>query len=97
MARSADDWRGLLGEHAGLADQIAVETGEPRDTAATRVWCAIECRQKAGQFTGPLTVRPGAGDGWVSLDAGAARVETYATMPAGATGPLVLAVLAEKG
>ncbi|MGW5666920.1 type I polyketide synthase [Micromonospora sp. NPDC003776] len=97
VARSAEDWRDLLGAHAGLADRLSVEVGEPWDTAATRVWCAMECVQKAGRFTGPLTVRSGGSDGWVSLDGGGARIETYRAALADVTEPLVLAVLTEKG
>ncbi|MEV0565414.1 type I polyketide synthase [Dactylosporangium sp. NPDC050588] len=93
-ARTAQEWRGLLGQHAGLADLAADLTGEDADTAATRVWAAVECVQKAGRSTlGPLSLMPSSRAGWVVYSAGDACVATFATTVRGVDGPVVFAVL----
>jgi enediyne polyketide synthase len=94
-ARPEAVWRDLLGAHAALADLIVGETGEDHDLAATRVWCAAECVQKAGRHGGPMTLRGGAGPGWVLLDAGGLHVATVALTLRGDDRPTVLAVLSE--
>jgi enediyne polyketide synthase len=91
----AHDWAGLLGPHAALAGQIS---GDPPDAAGTRVWCAQECLTKAGvSAAGPLTLEPGAEDGWVVFAAGALRIATFLTRLRSGAAPTVLAVLAERG
>jgi enediyne polyketide synthase len=95
--RDRPTWDDLLGPHARLADVIAAEAAEPFDVAATRVWCAIECLQKAGRPTaGPIILRPGAGPGWSVLAAGEVRIATLATTLRGAGEPVVVAILGER-
>ncbi|BCB88491.1 polyketide synthase [Phytohabitans suffuscus] len=96
-ARDRATWDDLLGPHARLADLVAAEAGEPFDVAATRVWCAVECLQKAGRPpSAPITLRPGAGPGWSVLAAGEVRIATLATSLRGAGEPVVVAVLGER-
>jgi enediyne polyketide synthase len=96
VARSADAWQGLLGAHAELARLTAEATGEGPDAAATRVWAARECLQKAGiPPGGPLTLRPVERDGWAVFTVGPAVVATFATTLRGMAGPVVFAVLTE--
>ncbi|MFF4096552.1 SDR family NAD(P)-dependent oxidoreductase [Streptomyces sp. NPDC001834] len=95
--RGADAWAGLLGEHAELAAQVAKQTGETPDTAATRVWGAVECLRKAGLMAGvPLTLAPRDRDNWVVLTAGGLRIATFVTALRDALEPAVLAFLAES-
>jgi enediyne polyketide synthase len=97
-ARAADVRRDLVGRHGALAELLVAEVGDPPDLAATRVWCAVECLQKAGRPEGRLTLLPGAApDGWVVLDADDVRVATRAVAVAGAAAPTVVAVLAGSG
>ncbi|WP_197370920.1 hypothetical protein, partial [Streptomyces clavuligerus] len=93
-ARPAPEWAALLGGHAALAHLVARETGEDPDTAATRVWTAVECLQKAG-YTGsaPLTLTPARRPGWTVFSSAELRVTTLATTVRGAAAPLVLAIL----
>lgn len=96
-ARSATDWQQLLGVHQSLAALVERETGESPDTAATRVWTAIESLQKAGLPTaGPLALLPGDRDGWVVFASGALRIATLATTLAGGAAPVVFAVLTTR-
>ncbi|MHC0431258.1 type I polyketide synthase [Streptomyces sp. O3] len=96
--RAEADWAGLLGEHAPLAALVAQETGETPDTAATRVWSAVECLKKAGLTTGtPLTLAPGGKANWVVLTAGELRIATFVTALRSALEPAVFAVLADDG
>ncbi|MER6910161.1 type I polyketide synthase [Streptomyces sp. NPDC000594] len=93
-ARPAGEWDALLGDHAPLARLIAKETGETPDTAATRVWTALECLQKAGLTAGaPLGLAPGEPTGWTVLTSGELRIATLVTSVRGTAGPLALAVL----
>ncbi|GAA4447324.1 type I polyketide synthase [Phytohabitans houttuyneae] len=95
--RDRATWDDLLGTHARLADVIVAETAEPFDVAATRVWCAVECLQKAGRPTAaPIVLQPGAGPGWSVLAAGEVRIATLATSLRGADEPVVIAVLGER-
>ncbi|WP_331755343.1 SDR family NAD(P)-dependent oxidoreductase (plasmid) [Streptomyces sp. NBC_00846] len=94
--RSATEWAGLLGEHAELAALVAKETGEAPDTAATRVWGAVECLRKAGLMAGaPLTLAPPTRDNWVVLTVGGLRIATFVTALRDALEPAVFAFLAE--
>jgi len=55
-ARDAETWRGLLGDDGySLALRLTVETAEPFDCAATRVWTLLEAGKKA---TGPKKLIP---------------------------------------
>ncbi|MFF8867339.1 SDR family NAD(P)-dependent oxidoreductase [Streptomyces sp. NPDC015139] len=95
--RSADEWRGLLGEHAAVAELVARETGEAPDTAATRVWGAVECLRKAGIMAGaPLTVLPRRKDAWVVFAAGDLRIATFVTALRDALEPAVFAFLTHE-
>jgi enediyne polyketide synthase len=68
-------WRDLLSrERFALADQI----DEPLDTAATRVWTALECLKKAGvSADAPLVLNTSKPDGWILLSSGPRTVATY--------------------
>ncbi|MFD7703161.1 SDR family NAD(P)-dependent oxidoreductase [Streptomyces caelestis] len=95
--RSADEWRGLLGEHAAVAELVVRETGEAPDTAATRVWGAVECLRKAGIMAGaPLTVLPRRKDAWVVFAAGDLRIATFVTALRDALEPAVFAFLTHE-
>ena len=92
--RSEAEWQGLLGEHAPVARLVAKETGEAPDTAATRVWSAVECLQKAGIMAGaPLTVLPGRREAWVEFVVGGIRIATFVTALRDALEPAVFAFL----
>ncbi|MFD0692202.1 type I polyketide synthase [Actinomadura fibrosa] len=94
--RSGPAWEGLLGRHAPLARLIAAENADGHDTAATRVWSAIECLRKAEVPAGaPLTLTPHSGGAWVVLASGPVRIATLATTVRGRPGRVVIAVLAE--
>ncbi len=94
-ARSAEDWRGMLGaERWNLALRLAGERGEAADAAATRVWAAAEALRKAGHPAGaPLVLGAAADDGWLLLRSGAAVIGTQVVPVAGCPEPLALAVL----
>ncbi|GLF98792.1 type I polyketide synthase [Streptomyces yaizuensis] len=95
-ARPAADWDALLGDHAPLARLIARETGDTPDTAATRVWTALECLQKAGlTAAAPLALAPGPRDGWAVLTSGGLRIATLATSVGTPAVPTVLTILTE--
>jgi enediyne polyketide synthase len=94
-ARPAEVWDGLLGGHADLARLVAAETGEDVNTAATRVWTALECLQKAGrQVTDPLALQPSPRPGWSIFASGGVTVATFVTTVRDRPAPLVFAVLA---
>jgi enediyne polyketide synthase len=87
-------WQQLLGQHERLAQLIRRETGDDADTAATRVWTAIECLQKAGRPSGgPLTLAAGGAEGWVLLASGELRIATFVTTVRDRPQAVVLAVL----
>ncbi|MFF8962721.1 SDR family NAD(P)-dependent oxidoreductase [Streptomyces globisporus] len=94
VARPAAAWQGLLGDHAPLAASIARETGDGPDTAATVVWAALECMQKAGLTThAPLSMTPRTVDDWTVLASGGVRVAVLVTRLKGLPGPVAAAVL----
>jgi enediyne polyketide synthase len=96
VERTESAWAGLLGPHAGLAVQLAKETGEGRDTAGTRVWTAVECLQKAGlPQHSPLTLASARRDGWLVLASGTLRIATLVTSLRDAADPVVAAVLTD--
>ncbi|WBB80694.1 type I polyketide synthase [Micromonospora sp. WMMD882] len=96
-ARSATDWQQLLGAHHPLATLVEREYGEDADSAATRVWTAIESLQKSGLTTGaPLALLPGDRDGWVVFASGALRIATLRTTLRGGGAPVVFAVLTSR-
>ena len=99
-ARPPEVWRDLLGAGGfALAELVAREGGEPLETAATRVWCAIEAVKKAGlrHDIGIVLATPqepgSAASGWVVLGAGAARIATLVAPVAGFADPVAFAVL----
>ncbi|MBN3932809.1 SDR family NAD(P)-dependent oxidoreductase [Streptomyces verrucosisporus] len=95
--RPADEWEGLLGEHAAVAELVTKETGEAPDTAATRVWSAVECLRKAGVMAGaPLTMMPRREDAWVVFAAGELRIATFVTALRDALEPVVFAFLTHE-
>lgn len=98
-ARSAESWRDLLGaERSRLVDAIVAERGEARDAAATRVWAAMECLQKASVVAeSPLvmTASP-TEDGWLLLRSGRYSIATLVTAVAEPSRRVALAVLAEE-
>jgi enediyne polyketide synthase len=95
--RSEEVWRDLLGEHFALAELIASENGESRDSAATRVWTAVESLKKAGVPHGaPLVLEAGGDtDGWLLLRSGDLRIGTFLGPVRELSGPAALAVLLE--
>jgi enediyne polyketide synthase len=94
VARPTAAWEGLLGEHAPLAASVAKETGDGYDTAATVVWTAVECMQKAGLTThAPLSLTPRTVDDWTVFASGGVRVAVLATRLKGLPDPVAVAVL----
>lgn len=105
--RSGGVWLDLLGsERFALAERLAREAGEDADTAATRVWTAVETLRKAGlPADAPLILdrvvgrdpdRPVsrlAGERWVMLRSGCFPVSSLVTRIRGAEEPLALAFL----
>jgi enediyne polyketide synthase len=96
VPRSAEAIAGLLGSHSRVATLLAADLAEPAEVAATRVWSALECLQKAGRPGTILTVLPGAADGWAVLRAGDARIATLVVPVGPAATVTVLAVLTEE-
>ncbi|MBM2620114.1 SDR family NAD(P)-dependent oxidoreductase [Actinoplanes sp. LDG1-06] len=75
VPRSVNEWRGLLGVHAGLLTDLVDE--DSLQVAATRLWVAVECLQKAGEPpAAPLTVEPESRPGWQLFASGALRIAT---------------------
>jgi len=97
--RGEGRWREVLGpERLALAKTVAREAGEDLDTAATRVWAALEALKKAGApwHESPALVGSHA-DRWVCLRAFGSTIATCAAALRGQGAPLVLAVLAREG
>lgn len=93
--RDPEVWRGLLGPHFALAELLAADTGDDADTAATRVWTAVEAMQKAGlPMGGPLVLAGTGRPGWVLFGAGGARAASFVTSLRGGAGRVVFTVLA---
>ena len=83
-------------EELGWLEQVGVVEIDPdiSDTAATRVWSAVECLQKAGIMAGaPLTVLPGRKEAWVEFAVGGIRIATFVTALRDALEPAVFAFL----
>jgi enediyne polyketide synthase len=93
--RPVEAWRGLLGaERFRLAELLARQ--EDFNTAATRVWTAIECLKKAGALTGaPLVFDAAHKDGWILLRSGSLLVATYLAQVRDESGATVLSVLGQ--
>jgi enediyne polyketide synthase len=93
-ARTDAVWRDLLGgEKFKLAQRIAHQGAESVDTAATRLWTAMECMKKIGQpVTAPLVLESTTADGWTLLRSGAIVIATYVAAVRGLKSPLAVAV-----
>ncbi len=87
-------WCDLLGEEKfKLAERIAHERVESVDTAATRLWMALECMKKIGQpANSPLVLESNTADGWTLLRSGAIVISTCVAAVRGMASPLGLAV-----
>jgi enediyne polyketide synthase len=87
-------WRDLLGgENFKLAERIARERVESVDTAATRLWTAVECMKKIGQpANSPLVLESNTADGWTLLRSGVVVISTCMAAVRGAKSPLGVAV-----
>jgi enediyne polyketide synthase len=95
VPRTAEAWADLLGSHETL---VALIDNGSWDTAATRVWCALESVQKAGeQRDAPLTVSEDTAAGWTLFRSGEVRVATFATALTGVPEQVVLAVAVRGG
>ncbi len=94
-ARPEAMWRDLLGpERYDLARLIARETEDDLDTAATRVWTALECLKKAGLGPrAPLVLLSSTQDGWVLLASGPLTLATLVVSIRHAQSPLAIATL----
>lgn len=90
-----DTWKDLLGEdRLKLAELLLLGTSENLDTAATRVWTAIESMKKSGALIGtPLTLKSFESDGWVLISAGSSVISTYVDRAANDDGGLALAII----
>jgi enediyne polyketide synthase len=88
-------WRDLLGpERFRLADLIRRQAGEDLDTAATRVWTAIECLKKAGApAEAPLVLGDVAAEGWIVLRSGRLATATVIARARGVERPLAIGIL----
>lgn len=96
-ARTPEEWEGLLGpDLLPVRDVLAAELGEDPDSAATRVWSALECVRKTGSSTQALALHSVHPAGWALLSAGDARVATWVTTVVGAPSPIVFTVLAPR-
>jgi enediyne polyketide synthase len=93
--RTDEDWSGLLGGLA-LRDLVAAETRESGQTAATRVWCALECLRKAAVTTQALTLDRVDEEGWVLLSDGDVSIATWVTTLNDVADPVVFAILSDK-
>jgi enediyne polyketide synthase len=93
-ARTDAIWGDLLGgEKFELAERIARERGESMDTAATRLWMALECMKKIGQpLKSPLVLESNTTDGWTLLRSGTIIISTYMAAVRGMKSPLGMAV-----
>jgi enediyne polyketide synthase len=95
--RDETSWLDLLGpDRLALARQVARETGEGLDTAASRVWAASEAIEKAGAMLRvPLVLIPSPGlVGRVLMGSGALLVATEVIRVRGVEHPLAVAVAA---
>jgi enediyne polyketide synthase len=92
--RTAAVWRDLLGgEKFKLAERMARERMESVDTAATRLWTAMECMKKIGRpANSPLVLESSTADGWTLLRSGAIVISTCVAAVRGIKAPLGMAV-----
>ena len=92
--RTETVWHDLLGaEKFDLAGRIADERVESLDTAATRLWTAMECLKKIGQpVASPLVLAANTPDGWTLLRSGPITISTCVAAVRGMKSPLGIAV-----
>jgi enediyne polyketide synthase len=98
--RAPELWKDLLGaDRLSLAQGLMSEAGENLDSAATRVWTAVESIKKAeGATDVPLVLDRREADGWVIFRAGKLVVGTLVTQLKGEDGMLALGLaLGERG
>jgi enediyne polyketide synthase len=95
IARTQADWRGMLGpDRFALAELITKESREEMDTAATRVWTALECLKKGGAMTdAPLMLCKSGGQSRLVLAAGSIKIVSVIISVRRITKPLAVAVL----
>jgi enediyne polyketide synthase len=96
--REGMEWQDLLGSgRLQLAQQLATQSKRDLDTAATQVWCAMECLKKAGMASDtPLTLGVSAADGWTTLHTGTTAIATCIANLEDAPQPMALALLTES-
>jgi enediyne polyketide synthase len=74
-----------------LAQRISREQSEGLDTAATRLWSALECLKKAGlSAEAPLVLDSTTADGWVLFRSGTLAIASYVTTVQGTDAPLAI-------
>jgi len=93
------DWQRLLTpDQLTLAQQIGLDREEDLSVAATRVWRAAECLDRAGlSDKGAITLAESRRDGWMVLAAGDAKIATFSTYLRNEAAPVVLTILMEGG
>jgi enediyne polyketide synthase len=98
-SRPVTSWQDLLGhEQFQLAERIARDQAEHSDTAATRVWSALESLKKAGLSTdAPLVVAESSADSGLVLAAGPFLIATDVVEIRGEAQPWVLALATRNG
>jgi enediyne polyketide synthase len=91
-ARPDKAWRGLLGrDRFRMAERISRERSEDFNTAATRLWNALECMKKAEiSAEAPLVLDSTTNDGWVLFRSGALTIATCVTAVQGTEAPLAI-------
>jgi enediyne polyketide synthase len=88
-------WQDLLGiQHYALAKLISTNTKEDLNSAATRIWSALECLKKAEiGSAAPLSMVTAKEDGWVLLRSGSNLIATFSANMTGSICPLIAAIL----
>lgn len=90
--RRPEQWRALLGDaRAAVADHLA-SLGPDPDEAATCVWAAAECMQKAGQPPAGALIIRSHHDGWSTFEAGNLVIRARAFSVRRFSNPIVVAI-----
>lgn len=92
--RSAEAWQQLLGKHWPVATRLAEEANEDLDSAATRVWGAMECVRKLGLRDASLTLAQSPHDDVVTIHAGTQTVHSW-VIRVGDGSPTVISLTGE--
>jgi enediyne polyketide synthase len=97
--RVPEDWQRLLGpDRLTLVQQIALARGEDLSVAASRVWRAAECLDRAGlSDKAAITLAETRRDAWIRLAAGDAKIASFSTYLRNEVAPVVLTILMEGG